>query len=70
MTDLDVANFRTALIKKREEILALKDPRQQSQQTVERDGHSLHAATQHDAMARRKKPSAHKIGLNYDQHQR
>lgn len=50
MTDIDIAFFRTLLLKKREEILALKNDRQQSQQTVELDQARVGRLSRMDAL--------------------
>lgn len=50
MTNLDVTKFRTLLMEKREEILALKDSRLQSQQTVELDQSRVGRLSRMDAL--------------------
>jgi DnaK suppressor protein len=50
MTDLDITSFCTILEKKREEILALKDSRLQSQQTVELDQSRVGRLSHMDAL--------------------
>ncbi len=50
MTDLDITSFRVILEEKRSEILALKDTRKQSQQTVELDQARVGRLSRMDAL--------------------
>ncbi len=50
MTDPDIAFFRALLVEKRAEILALKDARRQSQQTVELDQARVGRLSRMDAL--------------------